>query len=242
MRLIPIAIVAASAAAVAGATPPPPEVVPPPTINASPPPTVETRPSPPLPMPPRDGKARPAIPYGSPSEWVTNDDYPTRAMREDRQGVTGFQLTIAPHGRPVACDITASSGSPDLDSTTCSLMMRRGRFYPALDADGNPTTGTWSSRFRWVIPEDNLLPAHPRPGQSVIAFTVDEFGYPRDCRLVSGPDPATFMPFTMPCDADVHFPVYKDAKGNPVARQVRMVVGVSLPGAQPAVTRKKRKP
>lgn len=235
MRLIPIAIVAASAAGAVGAKSAPPVVAPPPTINVRPPPAIETRPSPPLPMPPRNGKARPAIPYGNSSGWVTDNDYPTRAMREERQGVTSFRLTISPEGRPIACDLISSSGSPDLDSTTCGLMMRRGRFYPALDADGNPTTGTWSSRFRWVITKDNLLPAQPVPGQSVIAFTINEYGYARDCQLVSGPDPTTFMPFTMPCEADVRYPVYKDASGNPVARQVRMVIGASLPGTQPEV-------
>ncbi len=102
---------------------------------------------------PPKGPTSPAKPKGNPGGWVTNDDYPTRAMREERQGTTGFRLTVSPDGRPTSCDITSSSGSPDLDSTACSLLMRRAKFSPALE-DGKPVSGSWSSRFRWVIPEE----------------------------------------------------------------------------------------
>jgi protein TonB len=85
---------------------------------------------------------------------VTNNDYPTRALRENRAGVTGFRLTYGADGRPTGCDVTSSSGSPELDSTACSLLMRRAKFNPGQDSDGNPTGGVYASRFRWVIPEE----------------------------------------------------------------------------------------
>jgi len=149
---------------------PPPIVVPPPKMNLSPPQTaVETTPTPapppptyqlptpapPAPPPPPPKAAPKALtPKGNPANWVTNNDYPTRALRENRSGVTGFRLTVGADGRPTGCDITASSGSPDLDSTACSLLMRRAKFQPGQDSDGNPTGGVYSSRFRWVIPEE----------------------------------------------------------------------------------------
>lgn len=149
---------------------PPPIVVPPAKINVSPPQTaVETvdrapppapvdvpRPAPvaaPPPPPPPAGPTTAAKPKGDPGRWVTNDDYPTRAAREERQGTTGFRLTVGADGRATGCDITSSSGSPDLDSTACSLLMRRAKFSPALK-DGQPTTGSWSSRFRWVLQDE----------------------------------------------------------------------------------------
>ena len=94
-----------------------------------------------------------AKPRGDPGRWVTNDDYPTRAAREERQGTTGFRLSVGSDGRPTGCDITSSSGSPDLDSTACSLLMRRAKFAPAMK-DGEPTTGSWGSRFRWVLQDE----------------------------------------------------------------------------------------
>lgn len=220
--------------------------------GASPPPLqVGTRPitsPPPLPIPPlpADGKPHSATPMGNPGGWVTNNDYPSRALREQREGATGFQLSITPEGRVSGCVITSSSGSPDLDATTCSLMMRRGRFRPASDADGKPVAGTYTSRIRWIIPAAVELPRvelaqHPVPGQSVITYTIGVDGRASDCQLVSGPDPARFMPFSMPCASNQVFPVYLDAKGQPVPRKVRLVLTVSLPAATPPATRKKRR-
>lgn len=147
---------------------PPPIVAPPPKLNinvAPPPVTVVTTPPPPAPVipvavpappsaPPAPKPVKALVPKGNPANWVTNNDYPTRALRENRSGVTGFRLSVGADGRPTGCDITSSSGSPDLDSTACSLLMRRAKFQPGQDAEGNPTGGVYSSRFRWVIPEE----------------------------------------------------------------------------------------
>jgi len=219
-----------------------------PPINVSPPPVYTTPPPPPILVPappPVSGSARPAVPYGNPGNWVTNNDYPIRALREERSGVVSFRLAIGPDGVPAGCDITGSSGSPDLDSTTCALMMRRARFYPGLDADGKPTGATWASRMRWVIPQHEVvaIETHPVPGTSVIAFTIDKSGHAKNCLVVSGADPALFLNFVSPCEGEQHFPPYVDAQGNPVERRVRMTVGVTLSGTQPAagLPRKKKR-
>ena len=149
---------------------PPPIVVPPPMmqINTRPPP-VETTPiqqpappvnlappapaAPPAPPPPRL-QPKGAQPKGNPASWATTNDYPTRALREERAGTTGFRVTVGPDGKVTSCSVTSSSGSPDLDEATCSNVTRRGRFAPATDGEGNPTTGSYSNRIRWVIPTD----------------------------------------------------------------------------------------
>ena len=86
--------------------------------------------------------------------WISNNDYPTKALREGRQGVVGFHLVIDEQGVPESCEVTRSSGHDDLDQATCSALMRRARFKPATDEAGNPIKGTFSSTFRWVIPRD----------------------------------------------------------------------------------------
>jgi protein TonB len=85
---------------------------------------------------------------------VTNADYPDAAIRAGESGVTGFRLDIGTDGRVTNCTITQSSGSSLLDNTACKLLMRRAKFSPATDTNGNPTTDTFSSRFRWVLPEE----------------------------------------------------------------------------------------
>ena len=149
--------------------PPPPIVAPPPPINvatvpppvttvvtAPPPPPVivpTAAPPPPAPPPPRF-TPKSATPRGNPGNWASNSDYPSRAQREGKEGVTRFRVTIGPDGRVASCEITGSSGSADLDSTTCSLITRRARFNPATDGEGNPTSGSWSSSVRWKLEEE----------------------------------------------------------------------------------------
>jgi periplasmic protein TonB len=152
---------------------PPPIVAPPPRINVnvSPPPvTTVTTPPPvapvvpiiappaPIPAPPPPPAPhtppRQAAPRGNPGNWATTNDYPSRALREEREGTTGFRVSVGPDGRVTDCSITSSSGHSDLDEATCSNVTRRARFSPATDGDGNPTTGSYASRVRWVIPKD----------------------------------------------------------------------------------------
>ena len=147
---------------------PPPIVAPPPKINVNvtPPPvqTVVTPPpaapvvpiiAPPAPVPaaPRVQPKQPT-PKGNPANWATTNDYPTRALREEREGTTSFRVTVGPDGRVTGCTVTSSSGSPDLDDATCQNVTRRARFNPATDGEGQPTTGSYSNRVRWVIPKD----------------------------------------------------------------------------------------
>ncbi len=148
---------------------PPPIVAPPPRVNinvappaietvreAPPPPPVYIPPAPAAPAAPPPPRIQPkaASPKGNPGNWATTNDYPTRALREERAGVTGFRVSVSPEGRVTDCNITSSSGSPDLDEATCSNVTRRARFNPATDGEGQPTSGAYSGRVRWVIPEE----------------------------------------------------------------------------------------
>jgi len=154
--------------------PPPPQQtnVPPPPIVAPPPlvqtptlaPPVMTVPTPPPVAPPITVSAPPAPPVpvisqaaqakGDPHSWITNDDYPPEAVRQEQQGVSGIAWTINEQGRVENCHVVSSSGSQVLDDTACRLMTRRGRYTPAKDASGNPIRQTQSLRFRWVLPSE----------------------------------------------------------------------------------------
>ena len=157
--------------------PPPPdkvEVVPPPvtqtkslvqpTQNAAPPappvPPVPFNPAPPAapppaapPPPPPVAKRPNPLPKGNPGNWANTNDYPSRALQQEREGTTGFRVTVGANGRVTECSISSSSGHPDLDQATCTNVTRRARFDPALDSSGNPTSGSYSNRVRWQIPK-----------------------------------------------------------------------------------------
>lgn len=138
-------------------TPPPPIVAPPPPINIAPAPppvqtvitppppppvVIQTAAPPPPPPPPAPSRAKGATPKGQ-SGWAARiqSNYPTRAVREEREGRVGVRVTIDAEGRVSACSVTSSSGSPDLDAAACDGMTRYARYNPALDDAGNPTSG-----------------------------------------------------------------------------------------------------
>lgn len=153
--------------------PPPPVVTPPPrfappvsapVVTSTPtpppyvPPTVTATPAPPAPPAPpavvAPDRSRAARPRGNASSWVTNDDYPSSALREEAQGTTRVTVSIGTDGRVTGCNVTSSSGNAALDRAACTNLQRRARFEPALDRDGNPTTGSYSRGVQWVIPEN----------------------------------------------------------------------------------------
>jgi periplasmic protein TonB len=99
-------------------------------------------------------KSRGAKPKNNPGSWATTTDYPSRALNQQREGTTGFRVTVGPDGKVTDCQVTASSGHADLDAATCSNVKRRARFDPAWDSSGNPTSGSYSNRVTWRIPKD----------------------------------------------------------------------------------------
>jgi protein TonB len=149
----------------------PPVVSPPPLVKTvTPPPQITTvqnpppaapivptaappAPAAPPPPPPPVAKRPNPIPKGNPGNWANTNDYPSRALQQEREGTTGFRVTVGANGRVTDCQITSSSGHPDLDQATCTNVTRRARFDPALDGNGQPTTGSYSNRVRWQIPK-----------------------------------------------------------------------------------------
>ena len=133
-------------------------VTPPPTIRTvdTPPPTAlivpTAAPPTPPPPPPPAGPTATAKPRGKVSNWANANDYPSRALQQEREGTTGFRVTIGTDGRVIDCVITQSSGHEDLDAATCTNIKRRARFDPEV-RNGEKVQGTYANRIRWEIPK-----------------------------------------------------------------------------------------
>lgn len=151
-------------------TSPPPPVAPPPPFNIAPnPPEVKTVQTPPPPTPtftrpstveappgpptpPRKSMARGVQPKNQRS-WAARiqENYPRRAAQEEIEGTVGVRVTVTADGRATGCSVTGSSGSGILDEAACKDLERYGRFDPALDADGNPISASWSTRITYKL-------------------------------------------------------------------------------------------
>ena len=144
---------------------PPPPITPPPLVRVeAPPPPIQTvtAPAPPVyippvapappppPPPPRQSQARSLT--GSLPGLISGDDYPPSALDNNEQGSVQVSLTIGANGRVTGCS-SSGSASATLKSATCRLLTARARFSPAQDANGNPTTSTYSQTITWRIAE-----------------------------------------------------------------------------------------
>ena len=147
---------------------PPPPVAPPPPINIAPaPPPIQTVQTPPPPQPvftraappppapappPAPSKARGAQPENQRS-WQQRimDNYPARAIRDEIEGRVGVRVTVGPNGRVSGCTVSNSSGQGVLDDAACQDITRYGRFSPALNDEGEPTSGSWSTTIVYQL-------------------------------------------------------------------------------------------
>ncbi|MET1112012.1 MAG: hypothetical protein ABWX67_10855 [Allosphingosinicella sp.] len=86
------------------------------------------------------------------TDVITDADYPPAALAAKQEGNVHFIMEVDATGK-MRCRVTASSGWPLLDTTTCGLLEARGRgkFTHALDADGNPTADSRTGSYAWRI-------------------------------------------------------------------------------------------
>jgi TonB family protein len=126
---------------------------------------------------------RTPTPIGSPGDWLNPNDYPAAALRHEMAGISAFRLAVDAQGRPGACEITASSGFDVLDQAACERLVRNARFTPAHDAAGRAVAGIYSSRVRWVMPENRK---DYRPDSGAIGLTLAEDGSVKGCKVLAG--------------------------------------------------------
>jgi periplasmic protein TonB len=93
---------------------------------------------------------------------IDNDDYPPRAFETRAMGTVYIRFVVQPNGRATDCAVTRSSGSAELDSTTCRLIERRMRYRPARDSAGRPIASIVRGQQQWEIgPEPPPIDVDP---------------------------------------------------------------------------------
>lgn len=96
---------------------------------------------------------------GEDAEWtggkIRDSDFPAEARKAKAHGITETEIAVTPDGRPAACHITRSSGSAQLDATTCRLVMERFHFRPARDQSGRAIAGVVEYDQEWTLAGQN---------------------------------------------------------------------------------------
>lgn len=125
----------------------------------------------------------PARPVSNFQHLFSTDDYPASALRNNISGTVGYMVTVAADGTIAECTVTTTSGSNELDATTCNLLSQRARFDPARDENGQPVISNYSGRMTWQIP--NGFPVIPR--SVLVEFDVTADGKVENCQAHATP-------------------------------------------------------
>lgn len=100
---------------------------------------------------------------GSDPDWIggkiRDKDYPKALREANVSGTTVTEVSVGSSGRPTACRVTRSSGSRELDVTTCRLVMERFRFKPARNSAGEAIAAQIEYEQEWDAPP----PPPPNP-------------------------------------------------------------------------------
>lgn len=79
------------------------------------------------------------------------EDYPSDAYSARWSGTTHFLLLIDEKGLVKDCTLIATSGMAVIDSRSCGIVTRKGKFAPAIGIDGKPVKSAWSQRVTWRL-------------------------------------------------------------------------------------------
>lgn len=88
-------------------------------------------------------------PSTPPIGWLDPADYPSEASASGRNGLVQFRMDIDEQGKLTGCYILARTIPDDFDKVTCRGVMRRGKFVPALDAQGKPVRSYSVEKILW---------------------------------------------------------------------------------------------
>jgi len=86
---------------------------------------------------------------------ISDDDYPTSAIRTGAEGRCVVGFTVNEAGSVCDVDLVESSGHASLDAAACKLIEKRFRFEPARTASGSAIAQRRSQPIVWRLPEDD---------------------------------------------------------------------------------------
>jgi periplasmic protein TonB len=94
---------------------------------------------------------------------LRDSDYPEGAAEAGIGGTVGVRYLVWTDGRVRECTITRSSGSAELDATTCRLIEQRFRFQPSRDERGRPVPALIVESHSWMVRREPAEEPPPRP-------------------------------------------------------------------------------
>lgn len=91
-------------------------------------------------------------PKNSQHLWLTPSDYPNRSLFEGESAIVRYRLNVDENGNPTACEVQRRTNSPEFAEITCSRLMQRARFLPAISNSGKPVAAYFVGTVTWLVP------------------------------------------------------------------------------------------
>ena len=88
-------------------------------------------------------------------DYLDDFDYPREDQATGKEGDVVARLSVDAKGKVTDCAVVVTSGSKPMDEVTCKKALQKGRFIPAVGANGKPTAAmrTIRAKFRLAVAE-----------------------------------------------------------------------------------------
>lgn len=95
---------------------------------------------------------RRVIPVGDYTGWITTNDYPEDMWRAGQPAIVQVRLNIDATGTVTGCHIQETTRPKEFDDAVCGRLMKRAKFTPALDENGQPAASYWRNTVQFRMP------------------------------------------------------------------------------------------
>lgn len=95
--------------------------------------------------------SNPLKPNQDPQLWLRSWDYPTAEEAHGAQSMVTFTLLVGANGVPTDCAVSRSYGSAAFREQTCGLILKRARFKPARNAQGQAVRSAYVDTVNWLV-------------------------------------------------------------------------------------------
>ncbi|WOE75737.1 TonB family protein [Alterisphingorhabdus coralli] len=86
------------------------------------------------------------------SKWIRPSDYPSDMLQAGQPALVTARIMIDREGQITGCHIQRTTRPKEFDKAVCGSIIRRAKFSPAINADGETTASYYIINIRFQIP------------------------------------------------------------------------------------------
>lgn len=90
-------------------------------------------------------------PISPPNSWLGGGDYPLAQGFKGTEAIVRFRLMVDASGQPSSCRVMRSINEKVFGEVSCAKLMKRARFLPARNTQGQAVPSFFASSVRFVI-------------------------------------------------------------------------------------------